>query len=53
MQKKVTDIAQYRAARQQPITDWFRWHEAVQTLAVAMININFSAHRDFVRLFIR
>jgi hypothetical protein len=51
--RKVTNLAQYRAARQRPVTDWCRWHAAVQTLALSMINISFSAHRDFVRLFIR
>lgn len=49
----VTDLTRYRMLRQRPATDWLRWHEAWQTIVLSTIKFQFSAHRDFIRLFVR
>ena len=51
--KPVTQLAHYRAVRQKPVTDWFRWHETLQMTVLAVVNYQFAAHRDFIRLFLR
>lgn len=49
----VTDLARYRAMRQRPVTDFFRWHEAAQTIALTSVRIWFAVQRDIMRVFLR
>lgn len=51
--RPVTDLTRYRMVRQHPMTNWFRWHEAFQELTLSLLRIQFHAHRDFLRCFLR
>lgn len=41
----ITDLAQYRMARQRPILDALRWHQAFEIIAVTNLRIMFAWQR--------
>jgi hypothetical protein len=49
----VTNLAEYRAYRQSPLTAYIRFTEALQLALETMLHYQFAAHRDFLRQFIR
>ena len=51
--RPVTNLAQYRAIRQRPMTDLFRWHEAFEQVTLTNIKILCAMQRSFLRLFLR
>ena len=51
--RPVTNLAQYRAIRQRPMTNLFRWHEAFEQVTMTHIRILCAMQRSFIRLFLR
>lgn len=46
---QITDMAQYRAARQRPITDACRWLDAWEYIAAMHMRVYFAAWRSYLR----
>lgn len=51
--RPVTDLTKYRMVRQSPVMMYLRLSETIQQIACGLVAFQFSAHRDFIRLFLR
>lgn len=49
MDRKITDMAAFRAARTRPIADACRWSEAFETIALTNLRVSFAWQRMVLR----